>query len=81
MFVGWVEILRIWPTKVTCGHVCQWSVEVGDPVGACLVYLTERLAVTLEFSVWVGLLRIEDLLDRHGTDGVFAVASLFYRSV
>ena len=44
--------------------------------GEVKVYLSKGLAITLEVSVRMGLLCVEDLFDRHGSDCVFAVAPL-----
>ena len=71
-------MLRIWPTNVTCVEgSCQISflfVCVNFAMERTGLYLTERLAVAFEFCVRVGLLRIEDLFNRHGSDCIFAVA-------
>ncbi len=56
------------------GYVCRLGADVADLADECdLGYFG---AVDLEVCVWMGLLSVEDLFDRAGAEGIFAVAGL-----
>lgn len=76
MFVVWVDMLRIWPTKETCWTQLIQMMMMKHYARIWETYLCDFDVINLEFCVWMRLLGFQNLLDGDGSKSVFAICSL-----